>query len=245
MVSQLAFLLGLLIVLLLVLVVYRRQRAHHLRPIVALDELPGQTGRATESGQTLHLSLGTGGIAGNDTVTSLAGVAALAHLAEQGVAAGTPPLVTVSDPTLLPLAQNALRQAYVRRGQDEDFRWTQVRMVAPSPMAYALGTMDIVRHESVLANLMFGAFGPEVGLISAAGVGTNMVQIGGTDDPQALSILYSSADRVVVGEELFATGVYLDRTAARVASLVTEDVARIALVAFAVLYALLRLVGAV
>ena len=83
MVSQLAFLLGLLIVLLLTLVVYRRQRTHDLRPIVGLEELPGQTGRATESGRTLHLSLGTGGIGGSDAVTSLAGVAALAHLAER------------------------------------------------------------------------------------------------------------------------------------------------------------------
>jgi hypothetical protein len=244
MVSQLAFLLGLLIVLLLTLAVYRRPRTHDLRPIAGLEELPGQTGRATESGRTLHLSLGTGGISGSDAVTSLAGVAALAHLADQGVAAGTPPLVTVSNPTLLPLAQNVLRRAYARRGRDEDFRWTQVRMVAPSPMAYALGTMDVLRHESVLANLMFGAFGPEVGLITAAGVGAGLVQIAGTDEPQALSILYASADRVVVGEELFATSVYLDRTTARVASLVTEDVARIVLVLFAILYALLRLVGA-
>ena len=189
MVSQLglALLLFLLVILLLTLLVYRRQRVPALRHIAAFEALPDQTDRATESGQTLHVSLGTGGIGGSDTVSSLAGLSVLAHLADQGVAADTPPLVTVSSPTLLPLAQNALRQAYTRRGRREDFRWTQVRLVSPSPMAYALGTMDILNHEPVLANVMFGSFGPEVGLIARAGAESDLIQITGSDDPAAPS----------------------------------------------------------
>ncbi|MGD9099412.1 MAG: hypothetical protein PVF45_02950, partial [Anaerolineae bacterium] len=76
----------------------RRQRPPALRPIAAFDALPGQTGRAAESGQILHLSLGTGSVGDSDTVASLAGLSALAHLAEQGVATDTPPLITVSSP---------------------------------------------------------------------------------------------------------------------------------------------------
>lgn len=241
--SHFAFLLLLLIIMLLTLLLYRRQRLPALRPIAAFDALPGQMGQAAESGQTLHVSLGTGGIGGSDTVASLAGLSALAHLAEQGVATDTPPLVTVSDPTLLPLAQGALRQAYIRNGRGSDFRWTQVRLISPSPMAYALGTMDILSHEPVLANVMLGAFGPEVGLIARAGAQADLFQISGSDDPRALAILYTSTDRVVIGEELFATGVYLHRARAKVASLAAEDIARIALIVFMIFVAFLRLVG--
>ena len=243
MASQLAIPLLLLIIFLLTLLAYRGQRAPALRSIDAFDALPSQTGRAAESGQTLHLSLGTGGIGGNDTVASLVGLAALAHLAEQGVATNTSPLVTISDPTLLPLAQKVLRQAYVRNGRGSDFRWTQVRLVSPSPTAYALGTMDILNHEPVLANVMFGTFGPEVALITRAGAEANLFQISGSDDPRALAILYASTDRVVVGEELFATSVYLDRTPAKVASLAAEDVARVALIVFIIAVAVIRLAG--
>jgi hypothetical protein len=244
MASHLALLLFLLIILLLTMLVYRRRRLPVLRSIPAFDALPGQIGRATESGQKLHLSLGTGGIGGSDTVTSLAGLSVLAHLAEQGVASGTPPLITVSDPTLLPLAQETLRQAFIRRGRRDDYRSTQVRLVSPSPLAYALGTMDILGHESVLANVMFGSFGPEVALIARAGAEADLVQIGGSDDPQALAILHSNTDRVVVGEELYATGAYLERTAAKVASLAAEDLARIVLIVFVIVVAFIRLVGA-
>jgi hypothetical protein len=110
-------------------------------------------------------------------------------------------------------------------------------------MAYALGTMDILSHEPVLANLMFGAFGPEVGLIARAGAEADLAQVSGSDHLGALSILYASTDHVVVGEELFAAGVYLDRTMAKVASLVAEDVARIILILVLILGAFFRLVG--
>jgi hypothetical protein len=243
MASQLALLLFLLIILLLTLLGSRRQRRVALRPIAAFEAIPGQTGRAAESGQVLHLSLGTGGIGGTDTVTSLTGLSALAHLAEQGVATDTPPLVTVSDPTLLPLAQNVLRQAYARHNRSDDFRWTQVRLVSPSPVAYALGTMNILSQEPILANVMLGAFGPEVGLIAQAGEDANLAQIAGTDDLQALSILYASTDRVIVGEELYATDAYLNRGVAKLASLVAEDVARIILILFVIILAILRVSG--
>jgi hypothetical protein len=233
-----------LVILLLTLLLSRRRRPPMLRPIPAFDALPGQVGRAAESGQMLHLSLGTGGIGGSDTVTSLAGLSALAHLAEHGVAADTPPLVTISDPTLLPLAHNVLHQAYARRGRGEDFRWTQVRLVSPSPMAYALGTVDILRHESVLANIMLGAFGPEAGLIACADVEANLAQISGSDDPQALAILYANTDRVIVGEELYATDAYLGRAPAKLASLVAEDIVRIILILFVIIFAFFRVLGA-
>jgi hypothetical protein len=110
-------------------------------------------------------------------------------------------------------------------------------------MAYALGTMDIVNHEPMLANLMFGSFGPEVGLIAQAGAGTNLYQVGGSDDPRALSILYASTNAVAVGEELFASGVYLDPTPAKEASLVAEDLARVALILLVILIALFGLLG--
>jgi hypothetical protein len=243
MANYFALLLFLLIILLLTLLVSRRQRMPALRPISAFDALPAQTGRATESGQTLHVSLGTGGVGGSETVASLAGLSALAYLAEQGVATDTPPLVTVSAPTLLLLAQDVLRRAYVRRGRGRDFRPTQVRLVSPSPMAYALGTMDILSHEPVLANVMLGAFGPEAGLISHAGGEAELVQIAGSDDPRALAIFYTSTDHTVVGEELFATGVYLNPTVAKLASLAAEDVARITLILFLIFIAFFRLAG--
>lgn len=244
MASHLALILFFLIVLLTTLLVSRRQRRPLLRPIAALNALPGQTGRAAESGQTIHFSLGTGGVGGNDTAASLAGLMALSHLAEQGVAADAPPLVTVSDPTLLPLAQHILLQAYQRRGRIKNYRWSQVHVVSTSPFAYALGAADMMRHRPILANVMLGAFGPEAALLAHAGEQSQLVQISGTDDPQALAVLTATSQRVVVGEELFATSAYLDPTPVQTAALSAEDVVRVILALGLILMAFLRVTGA-
>jgi hypothetical protein len=111
-------------------------------------------------------------------------------------------------------------------------------------MSYALGTMDILNREPVLANVMFGSFGAEVGLIAGTGADADLIQISGTDSAQALSILYTSADQVAVGEELYATEVYLNRTGPRVISLAAEDIARIALILFVIIVAIFRWLGA-
>ncbi len=244
MASQFALLLCLLIILLLALLSSRRWLARVLRPITAFEALEGQTGRAAESGQIIHISLGTGGVGGSNTIASLAGLSALTHLAKQGVATDTPPLVTVSNPALLALSLNVLRQAYAQAGRSADFHWTQARLISPSPMSYALGTMDILHHEPVLANVMLGAFGPEVGLIAHAGGQANLFQIGGSDDLSSLAILYTNTDRVVIGEELYAVDAYLDRSSYKIASLVAEDVARIILIISIIFFALLRVFGA-
>lgn len=244
MASQFALILCLLVILLLSLLASRKQLGRALRPIEAFEALEGQTGRAAESGQIIHVSLGTGGVGGSDTIASLAGLSALAHLAEQGVATETPPLVTVSNPVLLALSLNVLRQAYIQGGRSSDFRWTQARLISPAPMAYALGTMDILLHEPVLANVMLGAFGPEVGLIAHAGSQAGLVQIGGSDNLPALSILHVNTDHLAIGEDLYAADAYLDRSAYKVTSLVAEDVARILLILGIIFFVLLRVLGA-
>jgi hypothetical protein len=110
-------------------------------------------------------------------------------------------------------------------------------------MAYALGTMDILSRESVLANVMLGSFGPEVALITHAGAAAGLVQIGGSDDLQALAVLHASDGALVVGEELYATDAYLNRIPAKLLSLVAQDVVRVMLILFIVILAALRMAG--
>jgi hypothetical protein len=213
----------------------------HVRSIPAFATLPSQIGRAAESGQTLHISLGTGGIGGQNTPASMAGVSTLAYLAEQGVATETPPMVTVSDPTLLPLAQETLRSAYARHGLLKEYHPSQVRLVALSPVGYAAGTMHILNDESVSANVMLGSFGPEVGLITRAGNNVGLTQVAGTENLDALSVIFASVDRVVMGEELYAASAYLSGQPGLLSTLVAEDDVRFLLIVAIVVAGILKM----
>lgn len=230
--SAIAALLVLLSVPLLYFALLRIRAGHrpHLRPMPAFDALLGMSSQAAESGQAVHVGLGTGGIAGPDTAVSLAGLTALEHLADQAARCESRLIVTVADPTLLPAAQEVLRRAYERQGKAEAFSPYQVRLLAPDPTAYAAGIMGILEGEDPLANVTIGAFSDEYLLIGETGVKKGVEQVAGTDDPATLALMHVTADQVLIGEEIFAAGAYLRRSPESMAGLIVQDVWRYLLV---------------
>ena len=238
--------LGALIVLLMVILILvftrwiKSGHVFYLRHIPALDGLPSLVSRAVESGQQIHVSLGTGGLTGTKTAATLAGLAVLDVLAERGCASDAPPQVTVADPLLLPAAQDSLRQAYQRHGRGHEYRATQVEMVAPQPAAYALAASTHLIPDETAANLMVGSFGSEVLLLSEPGAQRGISQLAGTDDPTAMALLIAGVPNSLIGEEIFAVPAYLNRKAAHLASLQAQDVIRIGVVILILLAVLLR-----
>lgn len=223
-----------------------RIRAGHrvsLRPLAGFDALRGLSARAAESGQTLHVSLGVKGISGEDTAATLAGLMVLDYLAEQGATFDAPPIVTVADPTLLPVAQDVLRHAYARQGDIEKYDPKQVRLISPEPTAYATGVMDVLGHEPLAANIMIGSFGDEYLLMGEVGAQKGISQIGGATHPQTLPFVFASADQVLIGEEIFAGGAYLTALPAHIGSLMTQDVMRLLGVVIIILLVMAKLIG--
>ena len=235
--------LAVLTMLVLIPVFARRIRAGHevfLRRIPALDRIPDWVNQAVESGRKIHISLGTGGLTGSTAATTLAGLAGLDYLANQGCASGAPPLVTVADPMVLLAAQDVLRKAHIRHGREDDYRATQVEMVAPQPAVYAMGASTHLRSDVTAANMMIGSFGTEALWLAEAGAKNKVTQVGGTDDPQAMALLLAATDAPIVGEEVFAVPAYLHRTPAYVASLQAQDVMRVGIVLLILVAVLLR-----
>jgi hypothetical protein len=140
-------------------------------------------------------------------------------------------LVTVSDATVLPIAQDILWRAYVRNGNPEGYDPTQVQLISPGPMAYAAGVSGLLERQPLTANVMIGSFGNEYLLMGETGARRGVYQIVGTSDPLTLPLVYASADDTLIGEEMFAGGAYTTRLPVQIASLLVEDWARWALAA--------------
>ncbi len=241
--------LGLLVVLTMILLIplftrrIRDGQLVYLRHIPALDSLPHLVSRAVESGQVVHVSLGTGGLTGATTATTLAGLAVLDYIAERGASSGVPPLVTVADPLVLPAAQDSVRRAYGRYHRPDAAAGAAVEMIAPQPTIYALGASTHLDPKETAANVMIGSFGPEALLLAEPGVHRAGAQIAGTDDPQAMAMLSAVSDDAVIGEEVFAMSAYLGRKPAHLASLQAQDVMRIGVIVLILIAALLRTMG--
>lgn len=219
----------------------RAGKAGTLRTLPGMEKLPGLVGRSAETGQPLHVSVGVGGVGGAVTAETWAGLALLAQMAEEAAACDTPLIVTVADATVLPVAQDILRRAYARHGNPEGYDPTQVRFVAPIPTAYAAGVMGLLERESLTANIMLGAFGEEYLLMGETGARQGVHQVVGAADPQTLPFVYASADEMLMGEEMFATGAYTTRSPVQIGSLLTEDWARWAVIGVIVIAALVKI----
>jgi hypothetical protein len=193
----------------------RRGAAPSVRPLAAFQDLETETGYAAESGGAVHVALGSGEIYGED---------------ELGISYSAPPLVTVGDPTLLPLAEDALRRAYERSGASEMYDPSCVRFVAPTPVAYAAAAAQVVAMGDVTANMMAGSFGPEISLVADASARRDISQLGAVVSSGAAGALYPVTERLAVGEELYAAGAQMTGQRRYSISLAVQDILRVVVV---------------
>ena len=223
----------------------------NLRPIAAYDSLKALLAQAAEAGQPVHLSLGIAGIGDQHTADTTAGLTVLDYVADRAAVSASPPIVTLSNPTALPVAQDVLRRAYRRHGYPEEYDPARARFIAPDPalstgispdpavyasgqtdaFAYAAGTMRLLTQQPLIANVMVGFFGDEFLLLGETGAQRRLNQIGGTSATNVLPFFYTSVPNPLIGEEIFASGAYLSNKAAHIGSLVAQDVMRWLLVA--------------
>jgi hypothetical protein len=237
----LVLLLLLLPALFFVSVRVRAGKAGKLRPLAGLEELPRSVGHAAERGQPIHVSVGVAGIAGSATAETWAGLSVLNEMAKEAAACDTPLIVTVADPTVLPVAQDILRRAYLRSGNPEGYKPTQVRFVAPNPLAYAAGVAGVLQRESLSANVMVGSFADEYLLMGEIAARRGVHQVAGAADPRALPFVYATADEALIGEEIFAGSAYLGRGPLQVGSMLLEDWGRWAILVVILGLALFRI----
>lgn len=215
----------LLILPILLFLTFRVQagKGGELRSIPGMEGLPELVGRSAETGQSVHVSVGVAGLGGGMTADTWAGLTLLSQMADEAAACDTPLIVTVADATVLPLAQDIVRRAYLRNGNPEGYDPTQVQLIAPNAMAYASGVAGILEREPLTANVMVGQFGDEYLLMGETGARRGIRQIVGTADPGTLPFAYASADETLIGEEIYAGGAYTAKKPIQIGSLLTED----------------------
>jgi hypothetical protein len=151
-----------------------------------------------------------------------------------------PPIVSIADPTLLPLAQDVIRRPYGTDQEAAARAATDVRWIAPEPAAYAAGVMGLLGVEAIDANVMIGSFGDEYLLMGEAAHRRNVTQIGGASDPNVVPFVFATADQTLIGEEMYATGAYLAQKPWHIGSLLAQDFMRWAIVLIIVALVIIR-----
>jgi len=197
-----------------------------LRAISAFARLKHLVSQATESGQPIHVGLGSGSLGSEATAEATMGLTVFEYVARHAAASNQAILGTTAEPTILAGAQGILREARAEAGFPESYAATDVAFSGPDPLAYAAGAREALQRERHLANILVGRFGSEGLWLSEAAAFQGIPRVGGTSGPEGAALLWASLDEAVIGEEVYAAGAYLHRPS-HLGSLATQDVMRL------------------
>jgi hypothetical protein len=222
--------LGMVVIFFVLILIFtfatRRRPRNYLREIPAFEKLGRAVGLAVEAGQRLHLSLGRGGIDGVQGASALVGLSVLERIARAASVSDRPPVATSGEATEALLSQDTLRGAYRDIGEAGQYDPDSGRLTGVTPFSFAAGVMPVIFDQQVSANVLAGHFGSEVALITDAGERSGSLTLAGSDSVPGQAILYATAQEPLIGEELYASGAYIQAGPTHAASLRVQDIFR-------------------
>lgn len=237
----LILLVGLLMVVLMV--VYRKNPLQNLREMRAFRMLRRAMGFSVENGTRLHLSLGRASLLSPQNTSALVGFRVLDRVAQMSSMSDRPPVVTSGEGALTILSQDSLRSAYREANALDQFDPNRGMLTGVTAFSYAAGAMPVIHDESVSGNIFIGNFGPEVALLTDAAEQSNAYLMAASDNLNAQAVLYAAVDDPIIGEELYASGAYLQAGTMHSASLRVQDILRWGIIVVMMGGAILKLAG--
>lgn len=201
-------------------------RRRVLRRIDAFQSLPTTVGQAVETGQRLHISLGTGQVGTADTAITVAGLNVLDQISAAAAVSDRPPVVTTSDGAAMLLAQDTLRSVYARQNALARYDPESAQVAGLTPESFGAAQTTLPSDEAVAGAVLIGAAGSEVVLLAEGGQRVGVTTLAGADSIATQAMLYASADHPLVGEDVFAGGAYIGGQSRFIASLRAQDVVR-------------------
>lgn len=214
-----------------------QETKYKLRHIPGYEAANEGLALSAETGRSIHTSPGTGsvGAQGVGSAATLAGMSVVESMARVSAITGAPVQATTNDAVAYALSDNALRRGARRAGWSLEGE-SEVRFLTHGdPLAYVAGASDIVEGQKVSSAVMVGQFGPEVLILSEVQRRNGAQQIIAATDHEALALTQISADHTLIGEEIFASGAYLENRTTHIASLLAQDGLRWAVLVLIVL----------
>jgi hypothetical protein len=221
----------------------RRGKQLVLRSIPGYRAMPSAVEQSIESDRPLHLSLGASAVGQSGTLAAIAGTNVIFALVERQAFTRRIPLISLTDPVSLAVTQDTLRKAYLARQNLAAYRSNAVAWFPQGArsLAFAAGASSLAHSMNVSSAILVGEFGQELAFIGEAGVRHRQYLIGASTDLEGQAVAYAQSDVLLIGEELFVGGAYLEpRNATYQGGVIALDVLRWLVVIAIIIAALVR-----
>ena len=199
-------------------------RKFFVRKIAGLNAIEEAIGRATEMGRPV---LYVPGIDDMDNIQTIASMVILNDVARLAGNYGTPVIVPVCRPFVVPVAEEAVKQGFLNAGRPELYNPNNVRYLSDEQFAFTAGISGIMMREGTAANLYMGSFFAESLILAETGFSTGAIQIAGTANVHQLPFFVAACDYTLIGEELYAASAYLSSEPKLMGALKASDLAKL------------------
>ncbi len=199
-----------LIIAVLILIFYWTQtsitrarlgRKIFIRRIPGITAIEEAIGRATEMGKPIVYSPGT---SGERDVPTYASLGILSYVARLAARLGVRIIVTVVRPTVYPMAESTVREAFRQEGKLDNFVEEDIMFLSENTIIYAMTTANIIERENAACAFFMGTFDFTSLLMTEPGSRLGAIQIAGDVGLWQIPFLISSCDYTIIGEEVYA-----------------------------------------
>ncbi|MCP4684127.1 MAG: hypothetical protein GY867_01660 [bacterium] len=208
----------------------RSRKRFKMREIAGLKAVEEAIGRATEMARPLIFTPGWGGDI--QRPTTIASMNILGHVAQVTASYDCPLVYPTHDPVIMSVAQEVVRESYLKAGYPDRMREDDISYVSSSQFGYAAAVDGMISRLKPASIFLLGTFEAESLILAETGNSVGAIQIAGTDSTIQLSFFIVACDYTLIGEELFAASGYLSKDPSILASVQSQDILKVLIVIF-------------
>lgn len=218
---------ALISILIILYVTYYRSRRgdFKMREIHGLKAVEEAIGRATEMARPVLYTPGWGGDI--QRPTTIASMNFLSHVADKIAVYDCRLVYPTHDPVIMTVAQEVVRESYLKAGYPDRFRPDDITYVTSSQFGYAAAVDGMISRLQPASIFLLGTFEAESLILAETGNSIGAIQIAGTDSTIQLAFFIVACDYTLIGEELFAASGYLSQDQSILASVRAQDIFKV------------------
>lgn len=216
------------------------QKIPEIRKIPGIDAFGEAIGRATEMGKPVHMTDYSTSLGDDST---FAYWSFLAYIAKMCASYDTRFIVSDASYLVNVVNQEIVKQAYLEAGKPDSYNPDDVRFIAGSQFAWAMGVAGFIGREKPAAQFLVGYFYAESLILAEAGNLVGAIQVAAASSPAQIPFFVAACDYTMIGEELFAGAAYISKDPVITGTVVAQDIMRIALYAIILIGAVVDIVS--
>jgi len=225
---------------LLYLQLARKGKELYIRKISGLDAVEEAVGRSTEMGKPIMYILGIG--YGTD-IPTIAGLTILGRVSKKVAEYETKILVPSYDPVVMTTAQEVVKEAFTEAGRPDLYNKNDIMYITQDQFGYAAGVDGMMLREKPGAVFLQGLFFAESLILAETGHSIGAIQIAGTTETAQLPFFVAACDYTLIGEEMMAASVYLQKDPLMLSSIAAEDVMKVIIIIILLIGLILGILG--